>query len=170
LILRLHEKRPEDRIQSAEEVVLLLTDCLAHLNQPALHPLPKELRMVVRKRRPVQMLGRTIAVATLCGLVAALLFFGIGNWFRPAVQPSTTSASPSANPPSTDSSGRPANRSSSSMETNTGAAEQDVSENVELVESVVLPWDSPETVTTWDDQLTPLLKSIEQTLEKQLEP
>ena len=41
IVERLHEKSPDDRIQTASEVAGLLEECLAHLQQPTKVPLPK---------------------------------------------------------------------------------------------------------------------------------
>ena len=41
IVAKLMAKRPEDRFQSAQEVAKLLEECLAHVQQPTVVPLPK---------------------------------------------------------------------------------------------------------------------------------
>ena len=43
IVKRLHEKSPDNRFQTADEVSELLEDCLAHLQQPTAVPLPPEV-------------------------------------------------------------------------------------------------------------------------------
>ena len=40
IVSKLMAKRPDDRFQSAEEVAKLLEECLAHVQQPTVVPLP----------------------------------------------------------------------------------------------------------------------------------
>lgn len=51
IIRKLHAKQPARRFQSAAEVACLLEGCLAHLQHPGLHPLP----------RPAEELGRQLS-------------------------------------------------------------------------------------------------------------
>jgi eukaryotic-like serine/threonine-protein kinase len=75
LIERLHEKEPEDRFQSAAEVADLMSQCVAHVQQPDTQPLPSELHEKhagVRARRrwawPVALVGALAVAATSAAL------------------------------------------------------------------------------------------------------
>ena len=72
IIDKLHQKQPEDRIQTAAEVADLLERHLAHLQQPATAPQPARLRekaghsVVVRRRRTIWVVvSSTLAIALL---------------------------------------------------------------------------------------------------------
>jgi serine/threonine-protein kinase len=77
LIARLHEKDPKQRFQTAAEVAELLSQCLAHVQQPQAQPLPSALRESRAKPR-VQRTRLVVAVlsSALLGLaaLAAVLF------------------------------------------------------------------------------------------------
>lgn len=147
LIRRLHAKRPEDRLQSAEEVAVLLTECLAHLNQPSVHPISKQLRVEQRLRRlPIRWLALALGLFVLpIGAVT----YGINTWRRLAQQTAPTAMNVEA---------AAGLSQTSDSQTSAGAADE-----------VALPWETAETITDWNDQLAPLLESIEQAIEKQLE-
>jgi serine/threonine-protein kinase len=79
IIEKLHAKNPDDRFQSATEVAELLSQCLAHVQQPLAHAIPPHLQV-----NPKPMMRRK---AIQGGLIAASLtvFFGLGmaaflNW------------------------------------------------------------------------------------------
>jgi hypothetical protein len=50
VVARLHEKSPDERFASAGEVAALLEQCLAHVQQPTVTPLPKSLRPSIAAR------------------------------------------------------------------------------------------------------------------------
>ena len=84
LIERLHEKQPEDRYQSAEQVNQLLEQYVAHLNQPLAHDQP---RLGLSRRSVRTRIGWTAAAALSCVLLGAL-GYGLANWFAaPPVPP-----------------------------------------------------------------------------------
>jgi serine/threonine-protein kinase len=68
IIDRLHQKRPDDRFQTAAEVADLLERHLAHVQQPTVAPQPARLR---RKSLPVALrtLRQKRGVAIACGAV-----------------------------------------------------------------------------------------------------
>ncbi|MFO1096315.1 MAG: serine/threonine-protein kinase [Planctomycetaceae bacterium] len=71
LVATLHAKRADDRYAGAEAVAALLEQCLAHLEQPTLAPLPAELRQQpprARRRRGALIAG----AATLLTIAASL--------------------------------------------------------------------------------------------------
>jgi serine/threonine-protein kinase len=76
LIERLHEKQPEDRYQSADQVNQLLEQYVAHLNQPLAHEQP---RLGLSRRSLRTRIGWSAAVALGCVLLGAL-GFGLANW------------------------------------------------------------------------------------------
>ncbi len=76
---RLLEKDPDDRFQSAEEVCHLLAECLAHVQDPAVNPLPASLpaKGVAPRTRPSPRAARAprgrrwaVAAAVLIGVFA----------------------------------------------------------------------------------------------------
>ncbi|MCA9175435.1 MAG: serine/threonine protein kinase [Planctomycetales bacterium] len=77
IVARLHEKCPEHRIQTAEQLRSLLAQCLAHVQQPLVCQLPRELR----KQPAVRRRGWWLAAG---GVVAATLlatqFRDAGHW------------------------------------------------------------------------------------------
>ena len=84
LIERLHEKQPEDRYQSAEQVNQLLEQYVAHLTQPLAHDQP---RLGLSRRSVRTRIGWTAAAALSCVLLGAL-GYGLANWFAaPPVPP-----------------------------------------------------------------------------------
>lgn len=84
LIERLHEKQPEDRYQSAEQVNQLLEQYVAHLNQPLAHEQP---RLGLSRRSVRTRIGWAAAAALSCVLLGAL-GYGLANWFSaPPVPP-----------------------------------------------------------------------------------
>ncbi len=68
IVDRLHAKSASDRFASAHEVSTLLSECLAHVRQPTLHPLPPQL---VQRRRvsPKVLVAAFIAVSLLAAFV-----------------------------------------------------------------------------------------------------
>lgn len=70
VIARLHEKEPSRRFGSAAEVAELLEQCLAHVRQPNLIPLPAALADLAR---PVQARRRRAIAAVLIGAAGLLL-------------------------------------------------------------------------------------------------
>lgn len=73
IVERLHSKQPADRFQSAEEVAEVLSDCLAHVQQPQTVPLPNSVRRKNRFRKK----GRgSLLVLTILGLFVCFQFGG----------------------------------------------------------------------------------------------
>jgi serine/threonine protein kinase len=52
IVEELHQKNPEERFQSAQEVTHLLEQCLAHLRQPEVAPLPATVAALVARKTP----------------------------------------------------------------------------------------------------------------------
>lgn len=75
VIERLIEKAPEDRIESAASLEILLTNVLAHLDEPAQHPLPDVGATSLERRRNRRRFGWGAAVLGLL-LFAALAWAG----------------------------------------------------------------------------------------------
>ncbi len=76
LIERMHEKQPQDRYQSAEQVHQLLEQYVAHLNQPLAHEQP---RLGLSRRSIRTRIGWTVAAALSCVVLGAL-GYGLANW------------------------------------------------------------------------------------------
>lgn len=66
IVNRLHAKSARDRFASAHELSELLSECLAHVRQPTLHPLPPQLAQRQRVSRSVLVTGLA-AVSLLAG-------------------------------------------------------------------------------------------------------
>jgi serine/threonine protein kinase len=54
LIDRLHQKAPQDRFDSAEQVAKLLGECIAHSQQPDVRAVPVQLSQVLKSNSPAQ--------------------------------------------------------------------------------------------------------------------
>ncbi|HVC97893.1 MAG TPA: serine/threonine-protein kinase [Pirellulales bacterium] len=71
LVCRLHEKSPDRRFGSAAEVAGLLEQCLAHVHQPNVVPLPASLAptsAIQPKRRRISQLKGTLAMIASIGI------------------------------------------------------------------------------------------------------
>ncbi len=97
LVERLHEKEPQKRLQSAAEVADLLSQCVAHVQQPDTQALPDPLqerpvgvRAAQRWIWPVALVGSLAVVAT-----SAALWLGGGNDGSPDAKPVTLPGSES---------------------------------------------------------------------------
>jgi serine/threonine-protein kinase len=77
IIERLHAKRPEDRYQSAGELARVLEQCLAHVQQPTVAPLPKDLVEQTQGAARFWIIGAGV----LAAVVLVGLFVGAANWF-----------------------------------------------------------------------------------------
>ena len=72
IVNRLHAKQPNARFESAGDLAEVLEDCLAHVQQPTVSPLPASLQRS-RQRRPLR---RLVVVGIVCTLsVTAAVFF-----------------------------------------------------------------------------------------------
>jgi S1-C subfamily serine protease len=82
IVAKLHAKRPADRFQSAQEVAELLSQHLAHLQQPNKVAMPArvEVPRVPRSRRKRWLF--VAAPAAVLAFVALVIFI----WFRPAIE------------------------------------------------------------------------------------
>lgn len=78
LVGRLHEKDPQNRFQSAAEVANLLSQCVAHVQQPDAQPLPSALH---EKHGGVRVPRRWAWSAILVGSLA-LIAISAGLWLK----------------------------------------------------------------------------------------
>ena len=79
-VAKLHAKRPADRFESASQVSDLLTNCLAHVQQPNAVPLPNEVTSLVR--RPLARGGfwsKTAWIGTAIVATAAVMIALVGQ-------------------------------------------------------------------------------------------
>jgi serine/threonine-protein kinase len=75
IIRKLHAKNPSRRFQSAAEVADLLERCLAHVQQPGLHPLPRpavDLGRQLPGDMSRRISRRALAITAVAGLVAGM--------------------------------------------------------------------------------------------------
>lgn len=83
VIGKLHAKDPAERFQSAEELAKLLEGCLAHLQQPAVVPLPEsvsELIMANSTRRPWPRVAAWVgSISVACLVLIAVIGYSIGH-------------------------------------------------------------------------------------------
>lgn len=74
LIAKLHAKVPGDRIETAQEVAVLLRGCLAHVQQPRLFEIPDDVLSLVARSRPAYWkwvaAGLTLSLALGVGVLA----------------------------------------------------------------------------------------------------
>lgn len=142
VIERLHAKSPADRFQSANEVAQLLTECLAHLAQPNIHPLPPELqeqrppRRLFSKRRTQAFAWIAAAAITLTTIAIAFLRPSTLANIVPMIDPASQTDPPAA----------------TTLKTTVST------------EPPTLPWSSPDSASAWNDNLDPVLKHIEESL------
>lgn len=95
IIDRLLEKKPQDRIQSAQELSVLLEEYLAHMQQPQSHAKPR----LPRSRKQWQQFGQWVAAGVLS---AAIGWWGIPWAWQAAmalVPPSSTQLANSSSQP-----------------------------------------------------------------------
>ncbi|MCA9159199.1 MAG: protein kinase [Planctomycetales bacterium] len=160
VVERLHAKTPQQRYPSAAHVAELLTDCLAHLNQAADHPLPEELRTgsqqhaipSERSQRFAATLGAAMGVAIAMGLLVAGVFtISTFNWFSVQDTKENDLAKPSKIDVVSPARLLPADKASSSTT------------KVDSPNAIPLPWEAEESkLQSWDDQLGPVLEHINQ--------
>jgi serine/threonine-protein kinase len=88
IVKKLHAKEPSQRFESAAEVADLLEQCLAHMQQPDQHRLPRlaeELgRPLAKSRKPIRIRRRQVVTAALVLSVglAALVWSHLPTWKR----------------------------------------------------------------------------------------
>lgn len=98
LVARLLAKAPADRISTANKLAALLTNCLAHVEQPDLVPLPVELHSSLRQPLQTRLTRNLLMTSTLILAVCvgvSILWAQVGrppakNVQRPAVARSQT--------------------------------------------------------------------------------
>jgi serine/threonine-protein kinase len=74
LVTRLHAKQPDERYQTPEKVEQMMEECIAHMQQPSVAPLPAELAKPQRRRN---LLLRVLLVL-FCGVlsfIAAIVIY-----------------------------------------------------------------------------------------------
>jgi serine/threonine-protein kinase len=89
VIDKLLAKDPTDRYQTAAEVADLLEGCLAHMQQPDIHPLPRQIDEQSSTRRslrhPQWLIHALLLLPILGGItVVTLGWKPLGEWFTPA--------------------------------------------------------------------------------------
>jgi len=77
IIGRLLEKKPADRIQSANQVQQLLTNYLAHLQDPKHHAQPPVKATSAERKKVLKRVGWGV---TAIGLLLACLMWGLSGW------------------------------------------------------------------------------------------
>jgi serine/threonine-protein kinase len=88
---KLHAKDPADRFQSAAEVAAMLERCVAHLQQPAGHPLPPAAAALGRPPRSRRWWAVAAAVGAVCVVAARVYWSAGGGTVTPvAVGPAST--------------------------------------------------------------------------------
>jgi eukaryotic-like serine/threonine-protein kinase len=90
IIGRLHAQDPAQRIQSAAEVAELLSEHLAHVQQPQRVPLPRRVpAAAVGPRRRATRMAAAAALVLAGGALAAFLVFRRGEVKLPSLDPSS---------------------------------------------------------------------------------
>lgn len=161
IVERLHAKTPHQRYPSAEYLAELLTDCLAHLNQPADHPLREELRMGNQQQIPTdrsKRISATFRMAIVGAIAMGLLVVGIFaistlNWSSVQNRQERDTASTSVPVIGSPATRRPAE------------VVPPATTMVDSSNAIPLPWEAVEPkLESWDDQLGPLLEHVQQRL------
>ncbi|MFO1006552.1 MAG: protein kinase [Planctomycetaceae bacterium] len=103
LIHKLLEKQPSDRWSSSTEVAQLLEQCVAHVQQPAVFPLPEECQPIPLTRWRLS--GSSIAITVVLAMLLAVgMIFLPQRISRSPIPDSASSITPA--PPPTESGGR----------------------------------------------------------------
>jgi serine/threonine protein kinase len=79
IVARLHDKSPDHRLQSANEVASLLEQCLAHVQQPMTVDLPETLRPKPFENRSLRLTRWSLNRRVLAAVAAAIVLF-VGMW------------------------------------------------------------------------------------------
>ena len=87
LILRLMTRSPDQRFQSASDVAELLEQCLAHVQQPTVSPLPESLSRQTWQQRWQTWLNVAGAVVICCELLLLIMMPKVVRLFEPASKP-----------------------------------------------------------------------------------
>ncbi len=150
IVQRLHVKMPADRYQSAQEVTALLTQCLAHVTQPTLHPLPNSVASL-----PKRLSARLQILSSVTIVTAAVIIFAAMN--RPGSKPDQISPAPLAA------------AAQSAVASTAAPPDETVEQDERTIDESrnVSPFD-PSKLDAWDDQLDPVLKEVEQKLQEVL--
>lgn len=158
----MHAKTPPQRYPSADYLAELLTDCLAHLNQPADHPLPEELRVEshqphirsVRSKRFAVTLRRVVVPLVIMSLLASGGFaLSTRDWSIVPEANESGVANSSADDIGSHVAVVPAEEAPLSAASVDGSA------------AIPLPWEADEPkLESWDDQLGPILEHVQQRL------
>ena len=162
IVDRLHAKTPPQRYPSADYLAELLTDCLAHLNQPADHPLPEELR--VESHQPQIPSGRSVRFAialrtavVALGIVSLLAFGGYAL--------STLDWSPVPETNRSDAANSSVDDIGSHVAVVLAEEAPTSADSVDSSAAIPLPWEADEPkLESWDDQLGPILEHVQQRL------
>ena len=169
IVHRLHAKSASDRFASAHEVFKLLSECLAHVRQPTLHPLPPQL---VQSRRVWQ---KVFAAAFIpLSLLAAVLWLILPPAREDEKPVAKTNPVGAAVPTANED---PAEAIAEPTKPPTPAVDQipDIKETISANsepptvphDGVIKPWDDPSVdATSWDDQLDGVLQHVEESLKK----
>jgi len=140
IVERLHAKMPGDRFGSAQEVEALLTQCIAHVSQPTVNPLPEELETPIGSRQFVQRWWKSVAfIAALVVLLPTLLPDGQSERSPPPASATLPMEGPVA---------------------------ESVPAKEPAPQDAIFPWDSDNDKHNWDDNLDDILRHIEQSLEQ----
>lgn len=169
IVHRLHAKSASDRFASAHEVSSLLSECLAHVRQPTLHPLPPQL---VQRRRVLQkaFVAAFIAVSLL-GAVAWQMMSPPQTDESPESNTNLEGAAvPTANEDPVEAIAEPTEPETLVVDQIPDLKET-ISANSEPPtvphDGVIKPWDDPSVdATSWDDPLDGVLRHVEQSLKK----
>lgn len=162
IVDRLHAKTPPQRYPSAAYLAELLTDCLAHLNQPADHPLPEELR--VESHQPhIRSAGSKRFFGTLRRVAVGLVVMSLLAFGGYALSTLDWSTVPDANRSGA------ANSSVDDIGSHVAVAPaEEAPASADSVDSsavIPLPWEADEPkLESWDDQLSPILEHVQQRL------
>jgi hypothetical protein len=105
VVMKLLAKSPDERFATSEQVARVFEECLAHVQQPDVFPLPE----VVRDLEPKTVSRRSGWFAMLVGLaVIAAAVVVISKWpDSPVIVPADTGGSADVVEPPTSSSGDP---------------------------------------------------------------
>ncbi len=108
---KLHAKQPADRFESAAQVSLLLTNCVAHLQQPNAVPLPGDIAKLIRRHPRKQnratsrtALAKIAVITTTCIVLTVMMlhFINPGLFSSKATLTDPATTNPSTTPSTLD--------------------------------------------------------------------
>lgn len=105
LVTRLHAKQPEERYQTPEKVEQMMEECIAHMQQPSVAPLPAELAKPQRRRNLLLRVLLVLFCGVLSFIAAIVIYLSLSRVDLPRVDSAPVQSNRTDRPSSVLSSG-----------------------------------------------------------------